>query len=297
MKTRLFIAIIFIIVIAGIITYLLIPSPLIASGRLSFGTCTDGAYRSLTNQQIWDKWSPGSFFITNRLVNTVELDVKNKNSKIPVFIILIPLSKDSVSISWKTQFPVVSNPVSKIRQYSRAVAVREKIDHALQNFKSFVEHNENIYGVHINETSTSDTFLVATRFTSDTFPSNQQVHTYIDKLKTYLTSAGAAVSGHPMLNISTIDSTKFSCMVALPVNKIVADKGDVFFVRMIPGRFLTTQVTGGPYTIRHAHRMMDQYFKDFNRVSMAIPFEYLITDRIKEPDTTKWVTKIYGPVY
>jgi hypothetical protein len=42
---------------------------------------------------------------------------------------------------------------------------------------------------------------------------------------------------------------------------------------------------------------MDQYFKDYNRVAMAIPFEYLITDRLKVPDTSKWVTKIYCPVY
>ena len=86
-------------------------------------------------------------------------------------------------------------------------------------------------------------------------------------------------------------------MVALPVNKKIDNKGDVFFVRMVPGRFLTSEVTGGPYTIQHAHRMMDQYFKDFNRTTMAIPFEYIVTDRLKETDTSKWVTRIYGPVY
>jgi hypothetical protein len=86
-------------------------------------------------------------------------------------------------------------------------------------------------------------------------------------------------------------------MVALPVNRIVAGKGDVFFVRMVPGHFLRTEVTGGPHTIANAHRMMDQYFKDFNRVTMAIPFEYLVTDRLKEADTSKWITRVYGPVY
>ena len=100
-----------------------------------------------------------------------------------------------------------------------------------------------------------------------------------------------------MLNISTTDSSTFNCMVAVPIDKILNDSSAISFVRMIPGRFLVTQVTGGPYTISNAHRMMEQYFKDFNRTSMAIPFEYLVTDRLKEPDTSKWVTKIYGPVY
>jgi hypothetical protein len=66
---------------------------------------------------------------------------------------------------------------------------------------------------------------------------------------------------------------------------------------MVPGRFLKTEVTGGPYIIEHAHKMMQQYFEDYKRTSMAIPFEYLVTDRSKEPDTAKWVTRIYGPVY
>jgi hypothetical protein len=29
---------------------------------------------------------------------------------------------------------------------------------------------------------------------------------------------------------------------------------------------------------------------------MAIPFQSLITDRVKEPDTAKWITKLYAPV-
>jgi hypothetical protein len=86
-------------------------------------------------------------------------------------------------------------------------------------------------------------------------------------------------------------------MVALSIDKIVDDNGPIFFVRMVPGRFLTTEVTGGPHKILFAHRMMDQYFKDFNRVSMAIPFEYLVTDRMKEPDTNKMGHKSIWPVY
>jgi len=297
MKTKIFIAILFIIVIAGIIIYLLIPSPIIVSNSITFKTSSNGAYRTLINQDNWNRWSPQTFSVSKKLINTIELDFKNKNTAIPVSILLIPLSKDSVRISWKATFPEVANPVSKIKQYLQAVSTRNEMDETLKKFQTFVERNENIYGIHIQETSTSDTLLVATRFTSTTLPSSQLVYSNIDKLRAYTAAAGANISGPPMLNISTIDSTLFSCMVALPIDKIVDDNGPIFFVRMVPGRFLTTEVTGGPHTILFAHRMMDQYFKDFNRVFMAIPFEYLVTDRMKETDTTKWVTKVYGPVY
>jgi hypothetical protein len=171
------------------------------------------------------------------------------------------------------------------------------MNNALKKFQTFVGHNENIYGFHIGETSTKDTLLIATRFATDSFPSNQLVYSYIDKLRSYATASGANISGSPMLNVSNSDSSTFRCMVALPIDKKIVDNGPIFFVRMVPGRFLISEVTGGPHTVALAHRMMDQYFKDFNRVTMGIPFEYLVTDRLKQPDTTKWITRIYGPVY
>jgi DNA-directed RNA polymerase subunit L len=297
MKTKLFVAIISIIVVAGIVIYLLIPSPQTASGSVRFLTSTNGAYRSLIKQETWDKWSPQTFSVTKRLNNSLEVNVKNEQHNIPVSILLIPMSSDSVTVSWNTVFPVTANPFTKIKQRSQANAVKNKMDDALSKFQQFVSHNENIYGTHIEETSTEDTFLLATRFTSHIYPTNELIYSNINKLKSYAKSVGAKESGAPMLNISTADSSTFSCMVALPVNRIVAGKGDVFFVRMVPGHFLRTEVTGGPHTIANAHRMMDQYFKDFNRVTMAIPFEYLVTDRLKEADTSKWITRVYGPVY
>jgi hypothetical protein len=41
---------------------------------------------------------------------------------------------------------------------------------------------------------------------------------------------------------------------------------------------------------------MQLYFDDYDKTSMAITFQYLVTDRIKEADTAKWITEIYAPV-
>lgn len=297
MGLRLFIAIFFFIVIAGIVTYFLIPSPLKISGRTVLHTSADGAYRVLTTQKVWDSLSPENFSITKKLAKSVEIDVKNNNIHVPVFLLLIPLSRDSVAISWSGNFPVTKNPITKIRQYGRATAVRDKMDHALQNFQSYVEQNENVYGFHIKETSTKDTFLIATRFGSTKYPSLELIYSYIEKLQTFAKTSGVTQTGAPMLNVSTTDSVHYNNMVALPISKIVPDGDSISFIRMVPGRFLTTEIKGGPYTIDNARKTMDQYFRDFNRISMAIPFQYLETNRLTEQDTTKWITRIYNPVY
>ena len=297
MRRRLIVGIISIIVVSFVLIYLLIPSPLTASGKVSFNVNSNTTYHALADQKNWDKWSPQTFRITNNLVNTVELNVTSENVTVPVSMLLIPVAKDSTIITWKATYPESANPLTRVKQYSQSNELRELMNKAIINFQSFVQQSENVYGIRIQETSTKDTFLIATRFTSDSFPSNQIIYSNINRLRSYAEQTGATESGFPMLNISTADSSTFNCMVALPINKIVDGKGSVFFVRMVPGRFLTAQVTGGPHTIRNAQRMMEQYFKDFNRVSMAIPFEYLVTDRLKETDTAKWITRIYGPVY
>jgi len=35
---------------------------------------------------------------------------------------------------------------------------------------------------------------------------------------------------------------------------------------------------------------------DYQRAIIAIPFQMLITDRTKETDSTKWITRLYYPV-
>jgi hypothetical protein len=297
MRRRFIVAIISIIVVAFILIYLLIPSPLTASGRVSFNINSNTTYRALTEQQNWDRWLPETFQITNKLVNTVELNVKSENATVPVSMLLIPVAKDSTIVVWKTTFAQSMNPLTRVNQYLKSQHLKDVMDNAIINFQSFVQQSENVYGIHILETSTKDTLLITTRFTTDSFPSNKIIYANINKLRAYAAQTDARQSGFPMLNVSQSDSSTFNCMVGLPINKIVKDKGSVSFVRMVPGHFLTAEIKGGAYAISKAHRMMDQYFKDFNRVSMAIPFEYLVTDRLKESDTTKWVTRIYGPVY
>jgi hypothetical protein len=66
---------------------------------------------------------------------------------------------------------------------------------------------------------------------------------------------------------------------------------------MVPGKFIVTDVVGGSHTIAQTYQQIHHYFQDYRRTSMAIPFEYLVTDRQQVTDTSKWLTRIYAPVY
>ena len=59
---------------------------------------------------------------------------------------------------------------------------------------------------------------------------------------------------------------------------------------------MTGEVTGGQKEIEEAQKQMELYITDYQRSIIAIPFQMLITDRTREPDSSKWITRIYFPV-
>jgi hypothetical protein len=93
------------------------------------------------------------------------------------------------------------------------------------------------------------------------------------------------------------DSGLFKTEVAIPVNKAIPQNKIYLIKRMVPGKILVAEIKGGDYSAREALRQMHIFMTDNNLSSPAIPFQSLITNRMEEPDTLKWITKIYYPVF
>jgi hypothetical protein len=45
-----------------------------------------------------------------------------------------------------------------------------------------------------------------------------------------------------------------------------------------------------------AEKQLENFQKDNRKIVMAMPFQQLVTNRMKEQDTLKWVTRIFLPV-
>ncbi len=67
-------------------------------------------------------------------------------------------------------------------------------------------------------------------------------------------------------------------------------------MRMVPGLFMAAEITGGSRTVDEALLQMEMFIQEYHRVKMATSFQILVTNRLKEPDTAKWKTKIFIPV-
>ena len=296
------IGIVLIIFIACI--YIFIPRDLGITQVTPVKSAANGVYRVLADTGKWQNWWPATpgasingykFTVQQRFPHALVIMVQQADVRMPSRLVIMPVQRDSVSLVWQGAYTSGNNPFKRISSYSKAVELKNTFAEILSKFKSYVESPENVYGYNIQQTSTTDTLLMAARATTSTYPSTQEVYKLVDQLKNYINANAAQQTGYPMLNITPTEN-EYQFQVAVPVNKMLPDKGIIFSRRMVPGNFMMLQAQGGLKTIDHAMRQIQQYAADYQRTSMAIPFQVMITDRIKEQDTTKWITRIYYPV-
>ena len=296
--------------------YYLIPATLVVSEFVKTNCVSDAAFRNMAVEQNWGKWWPGTtnlndsnastktftlsnhtYSLTRKVLNNFEVTIETGSGVLPSEMNLLSIPHDSTMIRWHFSIAAGNNFFNRIAAYRRAVALKEEMATVLAHLQTYLSQFKNVYGFSYAEGSTKDTLLLSTKSFSTVYPSTDFVYALIGKLKKFSEAQGLFVTGIPMLNISAADPSGYKVMVALPVNREVTGKDSVSMIRMVPGKFIITEVTGGPKTIQYIHRQMGFYFQDYRRVTMAIPFDYLVTDRQKETDTSKWITRIYAPVY
>ena len=165
----------------------------------------------------------------------------------------------------------------------------------MERLAGFLNNKTKVYGFNIKKEIVRDRPLLATRQVTSTYPAPGDAYRLIAILRAYAHQQGDTCSGPAMKNVTQLDSTKFELMVAIPTNTYL--KGTTEFIPkgLVGGNPIATEFTGGEATIINAWNGIRQYKSDYRLSSPAIPYELMITDRQKEPDTSKWVTKIVYP--
>lgn len=279
--------------------YYYLPERWSLGGKALAGCTAEGAFRCLASEEKRAKWWPGgdTLQVDQILRNQLYVTIKCRGRSIPSYFMALPWPGDSSALEWEGAIESKWNPIKRVLAYQDAKEIDKRIHEILTAWRGFIEKPANIYGMVIKETSIKDTFLISTKANLKSYPATADIYELVDKLKDYSTHQNANVTGNPLLNIEKQVDSSYYVRVALPINKVLQNKKEISFIRMIPGRFLVADITGGPGMVAEARNQMRQYFQDYRRTSMAIPFQVLVTDRMKEPDTSKWVTRIYAPVY
>jgi hypothetical protein len=297
------------------IVWLVIPDTLLVSKIVPVQCNVKNANKFLGDQANWAKWWPGVgrdsagndyayggfrySMPAGQFQHAIEVTIHEPDSDLhsEISVVAVGDNIDSTILTWNCPLRAGLNPIDRIEKYQRAKRVKENMEGILFSLRSFIENKVRVYGVAIQQTSTTDSFLVGTKLVFPFYPGTANIDPLLKKLRKYLADEKARETGYPMLNITALKQGEYQVMVAIPEDKELQARADIFTRKLTPGRYLTTQVQGGEYSISRAIAQMQEYMSDYQRASMAIPFQSLITDRSSEPDTTKWVTRIFCPVY
>ena len=301
------------LILTTVSLYILIPSPITVSELGTSQTTMEAEYRFISQEFQWQKWwkdadgkshTPGNPFsydgmnyrITKEINNAVGIEIDLNGVKYHSVIHLIAFSQDSIGAIWRCELPAGINPVTRWQQFRNGRRMGRNMTGILKNLSRYISNPRNVYGFSFFRTSIRDSTMLSSRFISAAYPTNTELYSYIDIIVKNIKKQKGAVSGKPLINVEKLPNGSFETQVAIPTLHELKDDGNIVFRRMVPGNFLCAEVYGGAYTAEEALRQMHYFIADNHKSKQANAFQILLTDRRSEPDTLKWLTKIYIPV-
>jgi hypothetical protein len=304
---KILLAFVFLIVIILAAIYLFIPGKLQLAATISFNATLPGVTRTLANDSNWEKWWPGetsfaynkqTYSINGRFLNVFGIDIYSDKDTINSRMELVPVNENTMTIIWNAEQVSSNDPLKRFDRYRHAKQTEKNMNAILQSLKTFLQKKENIYGFDVKETLVKDSALITTRRQFDHYPDAQEVDSMIQSLRKYISQNNAIEKNLPMLNVFELGNSRYEAMTAIPVDKVLP-KTNEFAPKFLlkGGNILEAQIQGGPYTIKKGLEELENYRADYKFDSPAIPYQLLVTDRTKEADTTKWITRLYYPVF
>lgn len=292
---------------AGI--YIYIPSTISINGSVVVITAERHTAEFLTTNAGWKAWWPGekskdektyryrgnTYKLTN-LSNSGPSLVSLGNNK-PINITFIGVDKESTRVTWTSTLTTSSNPLKRIKQYEEIAGLTKNLDELLQRLKQFLDDDKNVYHIRVKVQKVKDSVILTTNTVLKQRPDMQQVYKLIAILKQQVEQRHGVETGPPMLNVHQSGINEFEVMVGIPISKSIKTDGQASIHKMVLGNILVAEVKGGLNTVQSAINSLDTYRKDHSLVSPAMPYQSLITNRLTERDTAKWITKIYCPIF
>lgn len=292
------------------IIYFVIPSTYSILISLPLKSRYDGVARVLTNNNYWAQWWPGKslndstfeykdlHFLTKKMfVNTATVFVSKNEDIISGQLSAMFKEQDSTSIQFQSNIPLSSNPFSRLYLYIKARSIKADMADCMVAIQQKFESATAIYGIEIQNKLVSDSSLIALKKSFEGIPHTADIYQMIASLNSYIAANGGRVVNPPMMNCYTEDSIHFEVMIALPVNEDIPAIAPFLLKKMVLGNVLMTEIKGDANAVNKAQIELSHYVQDMQKVAPAIPYQSLITNRMMEKDSTKWITKLYYPVF
>lgn len=287
--------------------YIFIPGTVQVSAATPVKAALPGVYRIMSEDGNWKKWWPADqllqlndrrYKIEGHIFNAFDISVIENNDSVNSRIDLAFITPDSLTLGWSAIINTGLNPFKRWKASNRTKQLEKDFSAILSSIKNHMEKTENIYGFPVRATTVVDSILISAKKEFTKKPGVTEIENLVGQLRQYISLNGAKTTNFPMLNVLAADENHYEVMVAIPVDRrLPATKDFAPKYMLAGGNILEAEVKGGPYTIEKAFGEFENFRSDHKFTSPAIPFQLMVTDRAKETDTAKWVTRLYYPIF
>jgi len=273
--------------------------------------CTQSAAaRLIVSKDNWKRWWPGqqandsfyrykglNFKIDKILLYGFEATIFRNKDSAKGLLTVVPAGNDSARFEFAGRYVYSSNPVTRVLQCFRFATIRNNVENFVSDTRTYFNNQQNVYGFNVVEGKVRDSSMISTKETFNHYPDVKEVYDMIDGLRQFVKEKGGEQVDSPMLNVYADNPGRYQVMVAIPTKSDLPSEGGFQLKKMVLGNILVAEVKGGPATVRLGEENLQNYVDDYHKISPAIPYQSLVTNRMAESDTTKWVTKLYYPVF
>ena len=216
--------------------------------------------------------------------------------KLQTRVALISFKIDSTGARWNCEIPAGNNPFTRLLRYNQAVEISKNMKAVLMNLKNLcIESAKCVWDFHFQDLDSGHQYAFDKVY-QPTYPTTEEIYSNFDVIKKSIRKQNGRDIRLSDDEYQETGNRQLRNPGGHTNKNLLKNDGKIFYRKMVPGNFLCAIVTGGPYTVNESMKQLNYFLKDNNKTQIANPFQVLITDRISEPDTLKWITRIYIPV-
>lgn len=301
------------LLLAFISIYFIIPQTIQATRVVEIDATDINISKFLVNKRPWAKWWPGKHVATDSSLYTYKnisfTLQKNTNSEMHALISQDDIELNSIltyattgegmcEVTWFAEKQSSLNPFARVAEYFKIKRIANELDVVLADFKKFMQADVNVYGMSFTIAKIQHPIVLATTVNTTDYPSVVLIYNKVGELRKQIHQENAVAVDSPMMNVHPVETGGYLVTVAVPINKIIKPGKNAMINKLVKdANALEAQIKGGKNTILNGFVQLKNYQKAHRLISPAMPFESLVTNRLAEKDTAKWVTKIYCPVF
>lgn len=201
-------------------------------------------------------------------------------------------------ITWAFE-GTLSYPIEKWSGLFMDKFMGPQFEKGLNNFKNLVESLPDMSGRtgEIKEFQFEGLIAVSIKEECEMNKLNSKMIEIYPQLMNYLNENDSKIYGPPFAIYHESETDGFTLLeCGLPVKSKIEGKGNINFIKILPTKTIMASHFGHYNTVQLTYGTLLNYINDNGIEVTGTPWEMYITDPMKEPDQSKWETKVYFPI-